>query len=64
MKKIFYFLFIFELLFYLPLNAEIIKKLEVEGNSRISTETLKVYGEIELNKDYSTEDINQIIKKS
>ncbi len=63
MKKIFYFLFIFELLFYLPLNAEIIKKLEVEGNSRISTETLKVYGEIELNKDYSTEDINQIIKK-
>ena len=63
MKKIFYLLFIFGLLFSFPLNAEILKKLEVEGNSRISTETLKVYGEIELNKDYSTEDINEIIKK-
>ena len=63
MKKIFYFLFIFALLFSFPLNAEILKKLEVEGNSRISTETLKVYGEIELNKDYSTDDINKVIKK-
>ncbi len=44
-------------------KAEILKNFEVVGNSRISTETLKVYGEIELNKDYSTEDINEVIKK-
>ena len=42
---------------------EVFKKFEVKGNSRISTETLKVYGEIELNKDYSSDDINEIIKK-
>ena len=44
-------------------QAEVLKKFEVKGNSRISTETLKVYGEIELNKDYSSDDINEIIKK-
>ena len=63
MKKFLYIIFIYALSFYPTLNAEVLKKFEVEGNSRISTETLKVYGEIELNKNYSTEDINEIIKK-
>ena len=45
------------------LNAEILKKIEITGNSRISSETIKVYGDIELNKDYSNDDINNIIKK-
>ncbi len=63
MKKILYIIFFYILSFYPTLNAEVLKKFEVEGNSRISTETLKVYGEIELNKNYSTDDINEIIKK-
>ena len=59
--------FLYVIIFYLILliqgQAEVLKKFEVQGNSRISTETLKVYGEIELNKDYSSDDINEIIKK-
>ena len=49
-------------LFFLNLHAETIQKIEVEGNSRISDETIKVYGEISLNKDYSVLDINKILK--
>ena len=44
-------------------SAEILKKLEITGNQRISLETIQVYGEIEKGKDYSQEEINQIIKK-
>ncbi len=63
MKKLFYKIFFFVFVLTVSSNAEVLKKIEVEGNSRISSETLKVYGEIEINKDYSTEDINEIIKK-
>ena len=45
------------------LKADVLKKIEISGNSRISSETIKVYGDIELNKDYSNDDINIIIKK-
>ena len=44
-------------------NAEMLKKLEIIGNSRISNETIKVYGEIEINKDYSDDDLNTVIKR-
>ena len=44
------------------LSAEIIQKLEVEGNSRISKETIKVYGEINFGKDYSAFGVNKILK--
>jgi outer membrane protein insertion porin family len=44
-------------------SAEILKKIEIIGNSRISNETIKVYGEIEMNKNYSDEDINSVIKR-
>ena len=33
-------------------NAEVIKDYTVNGNKRISDETIKIYGKIELNKDY------------
>ena len=49
-------------LFFLNLAAEIVQKLEVTGNSRISDETIKVYGDINLGKDYSPFDINKILK--
>ena len=47
----------------LKLNAEVLNKAEVSGNQRISIETIIVYGGIEKGKDYSPEDINNIIKK-
>ncbi len=45
------------------LKAEIVKKIEIEGNSRISEETIKVYGNLkELNSDYSKSDLDNILK--
>ena len=53
---------IFILLFTSSLKAETISKIIIDGNNRISEETIKVYGEIETNKNYSEQDINQILK--
>jgi outer membrane protein insertion porin family len=47
---------------FLNLSAEVIKKIEVEGNDRISAETIKVYGDINIGKDYSAIQINEILK--
>ena len=56
--------FIFLILFFsiFSASAEIIEKITVEGNERVSDETIKNYGKIELNKDYSESDLNQILK--
>ena len=43
------------------LNADQINKLIIDGNKRVSEETIKVYGEIEINKDISEADLNRII---
>jgi len=56
-----YFIIIF-LLFNISLRAEIVEKVVVSGNDRISTETIIVYGEINLKKDYSIFDINNLTK--
>ena len=44
------------------LNAEVIKDTIIKGNKRISDETILLYGDIKLGKDYSEADINNIIK--
>jgi len=43
--------------------AEVINKIEIDGNKRISLETIKVLGNIELNKDYNKENLNEVLKK-
>ena len=42
--------------------ADVINKIEIDGNKRISLETIKVLGVIELNKDYSKENLNEVLK--
>ncbi len=42
-------------------RAEIIKKIEITGNNRFSEETIKVYGDIKINKDYSERELDQIL---
>ena len=42
-------------------KAEVINNLVINGNKRVSDETIKIYGEIELNKDIEESDINKII---
>lgn len=59
MKKL---VLVLYLVIYSFANAEIVKKLEVEGNKRISEETIKVYGEIEINKDYDSVGLDNILK--
>ena len=42
--------------------ANEINNLNVSGNQRISKETIQVLGAIEFNKEYTSENINQILK--
>ena len=44
-------------------NAEVIKTIQIEGNYKISDETIKVYGDINVNAKYDTAEINDILKK-
>ena len=65
MKKIIFKLFFILWFFSSTSNvfADVLKKIEVFGNKRISNATIKVYGDIQLNKDYQGKDINDVIKK-
>ncbi len=60
MKK--FLISIFLLLYTSTLNAEIIKKIEISGNERVSDETVKVYGDISINDNIDNLKINEIIK--
>jgi outer membrane protein insertion porin family len=58
--------FIFLIFFILitsNLKAEIIKNFIVEGNERISADTIRVYSGIELNKSYDQDSINNALKE-
>ncbi len=42
-------------------QAEIVKKIEINGNQRVSDATIKIYGDIKINEDYSEKDLNKIL---
>ena len=44
------------------LKAEIINKVEIEGNNRISSETVKMFSGVSINDDLSDNDLNKILK--
>ena len=50
------------ILFTNILCAEIVKKIEIDGNDRVSDETIKVYGDISINQDIDNFKINEVIK--
>ena len=54
---LFFFLMIFSV------NAEIVKKIEVKGNQRVSSETIKIFSEVEINSDLNLNNLNNVIKK-
>lgn len=56
------FLILFTLFFLSQANTEEVNKLVIEGNKRVSDETIKVYGDIEINKDIKEAELNKIIK--
>ena len=46
----------------IPVNSEIIKKIQVDGNQRVSSETIKIFTKIELNEDLNVNQLNEILK--
>ncbi len=57
------FIIFFSLLFSFSASyAEVVKNLIIDGNKRISDETIKIYGGIEINKDYKDSDLDNILK--
>ena len=42
-------------------KAEVVKKIEITGNERVSEATIKIYGNIKLNQDYSESDLDKIL---
>ena len=62
-KNFFFSFFVFFILFSSYSYSELVKKIEIVGNERISKETIIVFGDIALGKDYEKKDLNAIIKK-
>jgi len=55
--------FFISLLFAFKSFAENLSKVKIEGNKRISDETIKVYGDIVIGKNYTEEDLNISLRK-
>ena len=62
-KKINVFIILLFLVFTPNSFSEVVKKVEVKGNQRISNETIVIFGDITLGKNYEASDVNQLIKK-
>ena len=62
-KKIFSYFLLFFLFLTAYAYSEVVKKIEIKGNERISNETIMVFGDISVGKDYSNTDVNSLIKK-
>ena len=56
--KIFIISFVLFISFYLKSYAEIVKTVKVQGNERVSKETIIIYGDIKIGADYEAADIN------
>ena len=61
-KNLSFFFLIFTF-FYNIAFADIINKIEVEGNDRISSETIKIFSQVSINEDLSVEELDNILKR-
>ena len=56
------FLIIVFIIFHtISLKAEIVKKIEISGNTRVTNETIQIYGDIKINNDYTEQDLNKVL---
>ena len=61
-KKIFTVFLVLQLSTFF-LKAEIVNKIDIKGNSRVSDETVKVYGNImDVGSNFTKKDLDQILK--
>ena len=63
MNKISLILIFFLFIFTSVLRAEIIDEINIEGNQRISTDTIKMFSSVSVKDDLSENDLNQILKR-
>ena len=61
MMRLYIYIF-FIIIFSFKVNSEIIDKIEIEGNNRISNSNIILFGKINLNEDYDNNKINRILK--
>ena len=43
--------------------AEVVSKVQIQGNQRISAETIVIFADIKIGDNYESNDVNLIIKK-
>ena len=53
----------FYLTFTSILRAEVIEKIDIQGNKRISSETIRMFAAVSAGDDLSENSINEILKK-
>ena len=59
------FIFKILLIYSISINysfSQIINKVNINGNDRISEQTIILFGNIKVNKDYSSIDLNNVLK--
>ena len=44
--------------------AEVVKKIEINGNERISNETILLFSQVNINDDLKSSDLNNILKNT
>ena len=60
----FFFITFFSVLFFTSNSvSEVVNKVKVNGNDRVSIESIVVFGDIKMGENYEIEDVNQLIKK-
>ena len=62
-KKIFIFTVLFLTFVGANSYSEVVKKIEIKGNERISSETILIFGDVTIGKNYEISDVNLTIKK-
>ena len=62
-KKIFISIILFVTFFNSDSFAEVVNTVDIKGNQRISSETIMIFGDVSIGKNYETVDINLLIKK-
>ena len=63
MRNFYIFIFFLGFIFTSLHASEKISKIVIDGNERVSDETIKVYGNFDINKDINDAEINNILKK-
>ena len=62
-KKIIAFHILFFIFYNVYSYSEVVNKVDVQGNDRISSETIMIFGDIMIGENYEDTDIGLLIKK-